>query len=168
MFYFSISAPAKGNDISPDERHFWNGVKLFWEWDLPLCPILDSVYLCRGLIVLVAPSSVCLGWAFDKPCNRRVSSGCSLSSIQIPMCVTACPPVSSRWCEALLCCWACDLMAPFNKYCRLLKMSINRKVYDMILECLILFLRFIFRERGREGETEGETHHCVVSLTHSI
>ena len=41
-------------------------------------------------------------------------------------------------------------------------MSISRKVYDMILECLILFLRFIFRERGREGETEGETHHCVV------
>ena len=30
----------------------------------------------------------------------------------------------------------------------------------------VLFLRFyffIFRERGREGERQGEKHHCVVA-----
>ena len=27
----------------------------------------------------------------------------------------------------------------------------------------IRFYLFIFRERGREGEREGEKHHCVVA-----
>ena len=28
--------------------------------------------------------------------------------------------------------------------------------------CFLIFYLFIFRERGREGEREGEKHQCVV------
>ena len=45
-------------------------------------------------------------------------------------------------------------------------MSIQFLMIDFTISCYFIFLRFyvfIFRQKGREGESEGEKHQCVVS-----
>ena len=44
----------------------------------------------------------------------------------------------------------------------------SRSWWNLFINFIILFYLFIFRERGREGEREGEKHQCVVPLARPL